>query len=115
MILLIILQYKYHIMFSFLKKLFGGSSVDLAALMQEGAVVIDVRTPAEFNSGHVKDSINIPLDKIASKADSLKKHKHIIVCCRSGARSSQAKNILNSKGFSNVYNGGSWQSVKSRI
>jgi len=98
-------------MLSILKKLFGGSTADLAQLIKEGAVIIDVRTPGEFGSGHVKGSINIPLDQIAAKADSLKKHKNIIVCCRSGNRSGQAKRILNAKGFTNIENGGSWQNV----
>lgn len=98
-------------MLSLLKKLFNAQSTDLSQLIKDGAVIIDVRTPGEFSSGHVKGSINIPLDQIGSKAESLKKHKNIIVCCRSGNRSGQAKRILNAKGFSNVENGGSWQNV----
>lgn len=98
-------------MLSIIKKLLGISSPDLGAMLSEGAVVIDVRTPGEFASGHVKGSVNIPLDKIAGKAADLKKHKQIIVCCRSGNRSGQAKNILGAKGLSNVVNGGSWQNV----
>lgn len=91
--------------------MFGAGSVDLSQLIKDGAVIIDVRTPGEFAGGHVKGSINIPLDQISTKADTLKKQKSIIVCCRSGNRSGQAKRILNAKGLTNVENGGSWQNV----
>jgi phage shock protein E len=99
-------------MFSFIKKLFGAPSEDLSALLASGAVVVDVRTKGEFASGHVKGSKNIPLDEIQSHAGKLKKHPHIILCCRSGGRSSMAMRLLQSKGFNNVTNGGSWQNVK---
>lgn len=98
-------------MLSLLKKLFNTNSADLSQLIKDGAVIIDVRTPGEFASGHIKGSVNIPLDQISSKVESLRKHKNIIVCCRSGNRSGQAKRILNAKGFTNVENGGSWQNV----
>lgn len=98
-------------MLSLIKKMFGAGSVDLSQLIKDGAVIIDVRTPGEFAGGHVKGSINIPLDQISTKADTLKKQKSIIVCCRSGNRSGQAKRILNAKGLTNVENGGSWQNV----
>jgi phage shock protein E len=98
-------------MLSLLKKIFNANSADLSQLLKDGAVVIDVRTPAEFSVGNVKGSINIPLDQISSQAETLRKHKNIIVCCRSGNRSGQAKRILNAKGFMNVENGGSWQNV----
>lgn len=96
-------------MFSFFKKLF--SLPDLQKLLQEGAAIVDVRTPQEFKSGHPKGAINIPLDTIASRADSLKKYPHVIVCCASGMRSGQAKSILEKKGFPSVTNAGSWYNV----
>ncbi|MCD8541251.1 MAG: rhodanese-like domain-containing protein [Aliarcobacter cryaerophilus] len=51
-------------MFGFLKKLFGGNSVDYKELVKNGAQIIDVRTPAEFNGGHVKGAKNIPLQSL---------------------------------------------------
>jgi phage shock protein E len=98
-------------MLSLLKKLFGSNPVDLAQLIKDGAAIVDVRTPGEYASGHVKGSINIPLDSISSQTEKLKKYSNIITCCRSGNRSGMAKRILSSKGFKNVVNGGSWQNV----
>lgn len=98
-------------MLSLFKNLFKSNSTDLKLLIAEGATIIDVRSAGEFASGHVKGSINIPLDQIGSQSDKLKKHKHIIVCCRSGNRSGQAKRILEAKGFANITNGGNWQNV----
>jgi phage shock protein E len=98
-------------MFSIFKKLFNSSTVDLSELLKKGAVVVDVRSKGEFASGHVKGSINIPLEQIGSQAEKLKKHPHIIVCCRSGNRSGMALRTLQSKGLNNVTNGGSWQNV----
>lgn len=102
-------------MFGFLKKLMGAGQADLSQLLQNGAVVVDVRSKGEFSSGHAKGSINIPLELIESKAKELKKHPHVIVCCRSGNRSGMAQRMLEAKGLSNVTNGGSWQNVNQYI
>jgi phage shock protein E len=96
------------------KKLFG-TSTDYKTLVQSGAIIIDVRTPDEYKGGHIKTSVNIPLDKISgSIADLKKKNKPIITCCRSGARSGIAKSTLSSAGLE-VYNGGAWDSLKNKI
>lgn len=103
-------------MFDFLKKLFGGgSSEDLAALIQAGAYLVDVRSKAEFASGHVKGSVNLPLDTLAANLGKLKGKDNIIVFCRSGNRSSMAKSLLEQNGFKNVVNGGSWQNVNQYV
>jgi rhodanese-related sulfurtransferase len=102
-------------MFSLFKKIFSSQTVDLSELIKNGALIVDVRSPAEFAGGHVKNSINIPLEKIASKAEEFKLHAHIIVCCRSGNRSGMAERTLKSKGLKNVSNGGSWQNVNNHI
>jgi len=77
-------------------------------LIAQGAKVIDVRTPAEFKSGHPKGAVNIPLDQVATKAKTLKKDGVYIMCCRSGMRSANATSQLKSMGFEQVYNAGSW-------
>lgn len=100
-----------------LKKLFGfGPAVDYKQLMQEGAIIVDVRSKGEYSSGHIKGSINIPVDSLSSNLGKLKdKNKHIITCCASGMRSASAKGILKSKGYTNVHNGGSWASLEYKI
>lgn len=80
----------------------------------EGAVVIDVRTPAEYDRGKVPESINIPVDRISASTARIKEmNKPVILCCESGFRSSQAHKLLKAAGLSKVLNGGSWASVLS--
>ncbi len=90
-----------------------GPKVDLAQLIKEGATIVDVRSKAEYAGGHVKGSINIPLDQLGSNLAKLKKDKAIITCCASGMRSGVAKSQLKGKGYENVHNGGSWMNVNS--
>lgn len=83
--------------------------------LQKGAVIIDVRTQAEFADGHAQGSVNIPLNAIANQIGKIKKYKKpIITCCRSGARSGTAANILNNNGIDSI-NGGPWQNVAQLI
>ena len=89
----------------------GGPSLDLAGIIKEDAFLVDVRTPAEFAGGHVKGSVNIPLDTVASQLSKFQNKKNIIVFCQSGGRSGQAKTILEQNGFTNVVNGGTWNNV----
>lgn len=102
-------------MLRFLKNLFGGTSVDFAELVKNGAQIIDVRTPTEFNGGHIKGAKNIPLQTLGNNFSKINKNKPVITCCASGARSAAAKNMLQNSGFSEVYNGGGWHSLKSKI
>lgn len=99
-----------------IKKLLGLTPTDYVKLMKEGAVILDVRTPGEFSSGHIHGSINIPVDRLANSLNKLKnKEKPVITCCASGMRSASAKRILQSNGYSNVHNGGSWVSLNKKI
>lgn len=103
-------------MLGFIKKLFaGGPAVDYKQLLKDGALIVDVRTPGEFKTGHIKGALNIPLDAIKSRVDELKrKNKTIITCCRSGNRSGMAKGILHSAGI-DCYNGGAWNILDQKI
>lgn len=96
-----------------LKKLLGiGPKVDLGEVISRGAVIIDVRTTGEYAGGHIKGSVNIPLNVLQSQMGKLKKDKPIITCCASGMRSSSARSALLSQGFAEVHNGGSWYNLK---
>ncbi len=85
--------------------------VDLKKLLRSGAVVVDVRSAAEFGSGHRKGSLNIPLNLIPEQMDNLNKDKPIITCCASGMRSASARSLLLSNGFKEVYNAGKWSNL----
>lgn len=100
-------------MFGLFKNLFSqAKESELSEALRGKVFLVDVRTPAEYASGSVEGAVNIPLDVVADSIDVFKKHSEtIVVFCRSGNRSSQAKSILESNGVKNVINGGSWQNV----
>ncbi len=101
-------------MFGIIKKLF--SSADNAQLIEairnKATFLVDVRTPSEFAGGSVKGAVNIPLDKVPAQLAKFKGKECIVVFCRSGNRSSQAKHVLERNGFNHVINGGTWQQVQ---
>ncbi len=100
-------------MLQFIKNILGiGPKVDITALIAKGATVIDVRTPAEYKDGHVKGSINLHLQTLGSQMNKLKKDQVIVTCCRSGSRSGMARRQLLAAGFTQVHNGGPWNSIK---
>lgn len=95
--------------------LFGKKkTVDFAELRKNGAVILDVRTPGEFQAGHIKGAINISVDKLQGQLKKLSKDKTIITCCASGMRSASAASILKRAGFV-AYNGGSWMSLRNKL
>ena len=104
-------------MLSAIKNLLGfGPKTDFAELVKQGAIILDVRSKGEYNGGHIKGSINIPVDQLVKNLSKLKdRNKTIITCCASGSRSSMAKSILKSNAYVNVYNGGSWFSLDGKI
>ncbi len=100
-------------MISLLKNLFGfGPKVDYKALLADGAILVDVRTPSEFRDGHIQGAINLPLQTLDSNLNKLKKDQVIITCCRSGSRSGMARRQLQAAGYTQVYNGGAWSSLR---
>lgn len=74
------------------------------ALVQQGALLLDVRTPGEFASGHVPGAVNVPVQELEQKWASLKvpADRPVVVYCRSGARSARAKSMLESYGVKKV-------------
>ncbi|UZD21434.1 rhodanese-like domain-containing protein [Algoriphagus halophytocola] len=100
----------------FFSAIFGTTdNTKLSEAIQEGAFLVDVRSAGEFASGSVKGAVNIPLDSVASQLGKFKGKRNIVVFCRSGNRSSQAKSILEQNGFQNVINGGTHQNVSQCV
>jgi len=93
-----------------------GSKTNYTQLVKDGAIVLDVRTKGEFESGHIRGAINIPVDQLGNNLKKLgDKSKPIITCCASGMRSASAKAFLKSKGYSEIYNGGGWASLQNKL
>lgn len=103
-------------MIDVIKRMLGIKTVDYAQLVKAGAIIVDVRSKGEYNGGHIKGSINIPLDQLKNNLSRLPdKQKAIITCCASGMRSGMAKTILTSNGYQSVFNGGGWISLTNKI
>ena len=87
----------------------GGQSVgpmDAVRLMNQGAVLVDVRSQAEFDSGHIIDARHVPQDQLSGGTEALRKYKDkvVIACCESGMRSGAAARVLRAQGFTKVVN-----------
>ena len=82
-------------------------------MLNHDAAIIDVRTHGEFMSGHVANSINIPLDTIRDRVEDIKAmNKPVVLCCASGGRSGQATAFLKQEGV-DCENGGGWMQVNA--
>jgi phage shock protein E len=92
----------------------AGGNVSLAKeKIQQGALVVDVRTPQEFSGGHYAGAVNIPLHDLSSRAKELgATNRAIVVYCLSGGRSASAKRILQQAGFTDVTNAGGLQNLQ---
>ena len=102
-------------MITALKKLFGiVSTADLKALANNGAIILDVRTPSEFKQGHIQGAINISVEQVGSNLARLNKNKPVITCCASGMRSGRAAKLLKENGYQ-VLNGGSWGGLQYKL
>ncbi len=93
-----------------MKKTVQISPKDAPAHSKKGALVIDVRRPAEFNSGHLPVATNIPFDEIETALPHRVKDKNEVVLlhCQSGMRSGMAKQKLKNLGYANVFDLGSF-------
>jgi len=81
--------------------------------------IIDVRTPAEYESGHIKGAQNIPLNTLANQTEKINKKEPIVIHCQSGARAAMAYSVLEKLGFKNIinYSGGinDWTNNKNPL
>ena len=86
-------------------------SNEIQEYLAKGAVVLDVRTLAEWNEGHSQGAKHIVLTTIPLNVDEIKSwNKPVIAVCKSGGRSGQATQFLQNHGI-DVINGGPWQNV----
>jgi len=93
----------------------GTDAATVRAKIKAGALVVDVRTPAEFAAGAYPGATNIPLDQVEKRLADFGDHKRtIVVYCRSGHRSGQAKAILDKNGFTDVADGGALKDMPPR-
>lgn len=79
------------------------SGATAQAISAGGAVIVDVRTPWEFEAGHAKGAVNIPFDQIAARAGELPRDRPVVLYCRTGRRSGIAAGELQRLGFTQLY------------
>jgi len=94
-----------------LKKYLKGNKNDYKELLNEGAIIVDVRTEDEYKTGHIKNSINIPLKDLIYRINEFNKGDNIVTVCTVGIRAESAKKYFESKGY-RVANGGRWTNLK---
>ncbi len=84
----------------------NGSKLNNIIKDNKKVLILDVRTPGEFKSGHIPKAKNIPVNELSSKINTLSSHKdeEVVVYCASGMRSSNASKILTKNGFNKIYN-----------
>lgn len=87
----------------------------LAEKIENGAIILDVRTAREYKMGHIDGSVNISLGTIRERYTELDTSITYITCCSHGLRSVKVETILKEKGFKNVYNGGAWTDLEKSI
>ncbi len=87
----------------------SSGKAELKEKIENGALLLDVREVNEYQSGHAKGSVNIPLFLLPTEMNKLDPKRPIVVVCLSGGRSAQAVSLLKSRGFE-AYNGGGWHS-----
>ena len=87
----------------------------LDTMVKNGAVILDVRTSAEYKMGHIENSVNIPLSQLRSDSIPFEKNSKIITCCSHGLRSVKAVTILREKGFKNAFNGGALSDLEQYL
>jgi phage shock protein E len=84
------------------------------SMIENGALLIDVRTKLEFEEGHIKGAINIPFEQTNNliTAIGFEKSRPVVVYCRSGNRSGKAKAELEKRGYSDIFNGMGYKTLE---
>jgi len=99
-------------MFDFLRKMMGPvDRIDITEVLKRDPMILDVRSPFEYEQGHIRGSVNIPINELRRNVPDIRNHlKPVIAVCRTGIRSKMAVHILREAGVE-VYNGGSWDVI----
>lgn len=84
----------------------------LPELKQKGALFLDVRSAAEFNSANAPGTINIPLQELGNRLSEIPKTAPVVLCCATGTRSGMAKLLLKKNGYKDIYNIGAWSKFR---
>lgn len=84
---------------------------ELQEKIQNGAMLLDVRTQEEYIIGHIPGSVNIPLFELPAEVKRFNSATPVVAICESGARSGEAVRFLRSNGIE-AFNGGGWRSFK---
>lgn len=99
----------------FFSSLFGNKTKAVREFQSRGAIILDVRSKAEYDSGAIPGSKHIALPQVSSKIEHIKKwNKPIITCCASGMRSASASAVLRKNGIETM-NGGGWFKLSQRL
>jgi phage shock protein E len=86
------------------------SAPDVRELVEQGGLLVDVRSPLEFDAGHLPGALNMPIEELESRLVELTdKHRAIVLYCRSGRRSALAAEQLRARGYSNVHDLGAME------
>ena len=80
------------------------SAAQARTLIAEGGTLVDVRTPAEFQAGHLTGAINIPVDQMEARIGEIPSSRSVVLYCASGLRSSAAAGKLRRAGRTEVFN-----------
>lgn len=111
----IVLLYLKNRNMGFLSNLLGNKTEKISDFIERGAIIIDVRTPGEYNGGAIPGSKNIPLQNLLGQVANIKKlNKPVITCCASGMRSASAATILKNNGIEAI-NGGGYASLYGKL
>lgn len=99
----------------FLDFIFGAKKRQVKTYLNNGAVILDVRSQREWDKGHIENAVHIPIDELNNRVDEVKAlNKPIIACCESGVRSAKAAKFLNLNNISAI-NGGGWIGLKKKL
>ncbi len=99
----------------FLDFIFGSKKRQVDEFLENGAVILDVRSEREWDAGHIENAVHIPLDQLNNRVEEVKKlNKPVVTCCASGVRSAKAAKFLNLNNIQ-ATNGGGWVSLSNKL